>query len=208
MADGSSAAGFAELFRDALGHTVLAGAALQAGWIDTPLGGMVAVTDAKRLHLLEFADRAVLAAAMRRLPGPVGLGWTALTARVEAQLDAYFDGRLAGFDLPLALNGTPFQCRVWQELLTLPPGRTISYGELARRIGRPGAVRAVAGANGANRISLVIPCHRVIGADGALTGYGGGLWRKRRLIALESGRISRVNALSGGGSPANPGEKA
>ncbi|WP_347265623.1 methylated-DNA--[protein]-cysteine S-methyltransferase [Paracoccus sp. (in: a-proteobacteria)] len=206
MSDG--AAGFAELFRAALGQTAMAGAALQAGWIDTPLGGMVAVTDAHRLHLLEFADREVLAAGLRRLPGPVGLGWTALTARLEAQLDAYFAGRLRGFELPLAMRGTPFQCRVWQELLVIPFGQTISYAELAHRIDRPRAVRAVAQANGANRISLVIPCHRVIGANGTLTGYGGGLWRKRRLIALESGQIMLSDRPPEGRGAAGPGEKA
>jgi methylated-DNA-[protein]-cysteine S-methyltransferase len=106
------------------------------------------------------------------------------TAR--AQLKAYFEGELQDFDLPLAAEGTQFQRRVWQALRDIPYGVTISYGELARRIGQPQASRAVGLANGRNPIAIVVPCHRVIGADGTLTGYGGGLERKRWLLALES----------------------
>lgn len=106
-------------------------------------------------------------------------------ARPIAQLDAYFAGRLRDFDLPLAPQGTPFQLRVWQELQNIPYGQTISYGELARRIGNPSASRAVGLANGANPLPIVIPCHRVIGASGKLTGYGGGLPIKEKLLALE-----------------------
>jgi len=89
------------------------------------------------------------------------------------------------FETPLVLHGSPFSRDVWQELLRIPAGQTRSYSDVARAIGRPDAVRAVARANGANQIALVIPCHRVLGADGALTGYGGGLWRKQRLIEVE-----------------------
>jgi len=89
------------------------------------------------------------------------------------------------FETPLVLHGSPFSRDVWQELLRIPAGQTRSYSDVARAIGRPDAVRAVARANGANQIALVIPCHRVLGADGALTGYGGGLWRKQRLIQVE-----------------------
>jgi methylated-DNA-[protein]-cysteine S-methyltransferase len=106
---------------------------------------------------------------------------------VRAQLEAYFAGRRRDFDLPLAPAGTPFQRRVWQALREIPYGQTVSYGVLAARLGQPGAGRAVGLANGQNPISIVIPCHRVIGAGGALTGYGGGLERKRWLLALESG---------------------
>ena len=102
------------------------------------------------------------------------------------QLDAYFAGRLRQFDLPLATGGTAFQQRVWRALRDIPYGETVSYGELARHIERPAAVRAVGAANGQNPISIVIPCHRVIGADGSLTGYGGGLERKRHLLDLEA----------------------
>ncbi|WP_019904449.1 methylated-DNA--[protein]-cysteine S-methyltransferase [Methylobacterium sp. 77] len=103
----------------------------------------------------------------------------------RAQLGAYFDGRLTRFDLALAPRGTPFQRAVWQALTEIPPGETISYGELARRIGRPSASRAVGAANGANPLPIVVPCHRVIGASGALTGFAGGLDTKRFLLALE-----------------------
>jgi methylated-DNA-[protein]-cysteine S-methyltransferase len=101
------------------------------------------------------------------------------------QLQAYFVGSLRDFDLPLAPRGTPFQHRVWQEIGRIPYGSTVSYGELARRLGAPRAVRAAAGATGRNPLAIVIPCHRVIGADGSLTGYGGGLERKRLLLRLE-----------------------
>jgi methylated-DNA-[protein]-cysteine S-methyltransferase len=111
------------------------------------------------------------------------------------QLSEYFTGTRREFDLPLCLNGTAFQSRVWRELLEIPFGHTWSYGELAKRIGKPSASRAVGLANGSNPISLIVPCHRVIGADGTLTGYGGGLERKRWLLAHEglgyiSGRVT------------------
>ena len=104
----------------------------------------------------------------------------------SVQLRAYFAGELREFELPLAPEGTPFQQRVWRALCDIPFGETVSYGELARRIGQPTASRAVGLANGRNPISIVVPCHRVIGADGSLTGYGGGLARKRWLLAHES----------------------
>jgi methylated-DNA-[protein]-cysteine S-methyltransferase len=107
-------------------------------------------------------------------------------AEVKAQLRGYFEGRLSGFDLPLAPQGTEFQVRVWQELRGIPYGETISYAELARRIGRPQASRAVGHANARNPISIIVPCHRVIGADNSLTGYAGGLERKRMLLAHEA----------------------
>jgi methylated-DNA-[protein]-cysteine S-methyltransferase len=103
------------------------------------------------------------------------------------QLEAYFAGELREFDLPLAPEGTDFQLRVWEQLRAIPYGETISYGELARRVGDPGAARAVGLANGRNPLPVIVPCHRVIGADGSLTGFGGGLDRKRRLLELEAG---------------------
>ncbi|MFJ4342346.1 methylated-DNA--[protein]-cysteine S-methyltransferase [Streptomyces sp. NPDC088915] len=103
------------------------------------------------------------------------------------QLDAYFAGELTAFDLPLHLVGTPFQLRVWERLSLIPYGETRTYGELAEELGSPGASRAVGLANGKNPVSIVVPCHRVIGAGGGLTGYGGGLDRKQRLLAFESG---------------------
>ncbi|MFF1506527.1 methylated-DNA--[protein]-cysteine S-methyltransferase [Streptomyces sp. NPDC058326] len=103
------------------------------------------------------------------------------------QLDAYFAGELTAFDLPLHLIGTPFQKRVWEQLLRIPYGETRTYGELAEELGSPGSSRAVGLANGKNPVSIIVPCHRVIGAGGGLTGYGGGLDRKQRLLAFESG---------------------
>jgi methylated-DNA-[protein]-cysteine S-methyltransferase len=107
-----------------------------------------------------------------------------------AQLDAYFAGELTQFDIAIQLGGTEFQQRVWNALVEIPYGETISYGELAARVGRPGAARAVGLANGHNPIAIVVPCHRVIGANGSLTGYGGGLERKQSLLALEGGRLA------------------
>ncbi|MFF5920709.1 methylated-DNA--[protein]-cysteine S-methyltransferase [Streptomyces flavochromogenes] len=103
------------------------------------------------------------------------------------QLDAYFACELTAFDLPLNLIGTPFQLRVWEGLLRIPYGETRTYGELAEELGNPGASRAVGLANGKNPVSIIVPCHRVIGSGGSLTGYGGGLDRKQRLLAFESG---------------------
>jgi methylated-DNA-[protein]-cysteine S-methyltransferase len=106
---------------------------------------------------------------------------------VIEQLTAYFAGDLKDFDVPLAMAGTEFQRRVWTELTNIPYGETISYGELAERLGRPTAARAVGLANGKNPISIIVPCHRVIGSTGSLTGYGGGLPRKRYLLSFERG---------------------
>ncbi|CAM3441211.1 methylated-DNA--[protein]-cysteine S-methyltransferase [Paracoccus nototheniae] len=189
-----SASGFRGAFARLFGHPphlMRGGADLRADWIDTPLGGMIAIADDDVLHLLEFTDRKALPQGLRRLSvlagGRIGLGRSAVTDRTEAALQAFFAGRDGRLDLPVRLQGTPFQMRVWQELQAIPAGRTRSYGQLAAAIGRPTAVRAVAAANGANRLALVVPCHRVIGTDGSMTGYAGGLWRKQRLIALETG---------------------
>ena len=164
-------------------------ALLRADWIDTPLGAMIAVSDRHRLHLLEFFDRPALPGSLRHLlaasKGSFGLGRYAPTDQVEAELAKFFAGDDATFRTPLALEGSDFTRTVWDTLCAIPAGQTRSYADIAREIGRPSAVRAVARANGANRIALVVPCHRVIGSDGSLTGYGGGLWRKRTLIELE-----------------------
>jgi AraC family transcriptional regulator of adaptative response/methylated-DNA-[protein]-cysteine methyltransferase len=114
--------------------------------------------------------------------------------QLRAELECYFRGAQKKFHVSLALRGTPFQEQVWNALLEIPSGSTISYEDLARRIGRPTAVRAVARANGMNRISILVPCHRVVGKDGELTGYGGGVWRKRLLLELE-----KTGALPGNG---------
>ena len=183
-------AGFARLLGVAPG-SLRANARLQADWIDTDLGAMVAVSDARSLYLLEFADRkalpAELKALMRDAKGDLGLGRPAPTKQAAEELRAFMDGRQSRFTVPLAPGGTPFQRQVWDALQRIPAGETRSYSDLAQDIGRPDAPRAVARANGANRIAILIPCHRVLGADGNLTGYGGGLWRKRRLIEIERG---------------------
>jgi methylated-DNA-[protein]-cysteine S-methyltransferase len=124
-------------------------------------------------------------------------GWVRDDAALEAwctQLDEYFAGTRHAFDLPLRLEGTPFQLEVWEQLRRIPYGETISYGELARRVHRPEAARAVGAANGQNPIAIVVPCHRVIGADGSLTGFGGGLDWKRRLLGLEQPQRSLLDA--------------
>ncbi|MET8681066.1 methylated-DNA--[protein]-cysteine S-methyltransferase [Streptomyces sp. NPDC004647] len=113
-------------------------------------------------------------------------------AEVVRQLDAYFAGELTTFDLPLQMDGTPFQRRVWSALRDIPYGGTLSYGQLAGRLGNPGASRAVGLANGKNPIGIIVPCHRVVGASGSLTGYGGGLDRKRRLLDFESGAAEQA----------------
>ncbi|MEU0127871.1 MULTISPECIES: methylated-DNA--[protein]-cysteine S-methyltransferase [unclassified Streptomyces] len=111
------------------------------------------------------------------------------------QLDAYFAGELTEFDLPLRLEGTPFQRGVWAELVRIPYGETRSYGELAEYLGKPGASRAVGLANGRNPVGIIVPCHRVVGASGGLTGYGGGLDRKQRLLAFERGAEGEAPVL-------------
>ncbi len=164
-------------------------APLRATPIDTPLGPMVAVCDAHSLHLLEFLDRKALASELKRLlkdtPGGLGCGRFTPHDQIEAELKSYFAGEKVRFGTPLTLHGGPFARGVWTALRKIPAGETRSYGQLAADLGRPTASRAVARANGQNQIAIVIPCHRVIGADGSLTGYGGGLHRKRALIALE-----------------------
>jgi AraC family transcriptional regulator, regulatory protein of adaptative response / methylated-DNA-[protein]-cysteine methyltransferase len=161
--------------------------------IPTPLGPMLAGATESALCLLEFADRRMLETQLKRvehqLKAVLVPGETAITRLLADELEAYFAGDLREFSVPLQEAGSPFQQAVWAELRTIPYGQTRSYGEQARRIGRPDAVRAVARANGDNRIAIIIPCHRVIGADGKLTGYGGRLWRKQRLLELERGEV-------------------
>ncbi len=149
---------------------------------DSPLDSLLLVANDEALTGIYFADD--------RSQTGVGGDWKEQPAHpvlqaAKRQLGEYFAGRRKIFDLPLAPSGTPFQHRVWQALRAIPYGETQSYADIACRISNPKAVRAVGAANGANPISIVVPCHRVIGADGSLTGYGGGLPRKRKLLALE-----------------------
>ena len=188
----SSPSAFREAFARLLGAapgSFSKDALLKADWIDTPLGAMIAVSDRSSLHLLEFADRKALPAELKRLRkqvrGDLGIGRFAPTEQIEAELAAFFRAESSRFEVPIALHGTAFTKTVWHALREIPAGETRSYSDLANAIDRPSATRAVARANGANQIAIVIPCHRVIGADGSLTGYGGGLWRKQKLIELE-----------------------
>jgi len=166
----------------------------------TPLGPVVLGATNAGLCLLEFADRPMLETQLKRVQKALHAvmvpGETAISHHAAAELSAYLEGTLHAFTVPLQTCGTAFQESVWAELRTIPYGETRSYSEQAQRIGRPEAVRAVARANGDNRISIMIPCHRVIGADGKLTGYGGGLWRKRRLLELERERSARTRHAS------------
>ena len=157
--------------------------------IESPLGPLVAGAVDGGVCLLEFGDRRMLetqAAALRsRLGLPVAPSPHPHLERLEAELSEYFAGNRRAFDLPLVEPGTPFQERVWAALREIPFGEAHSYAELARAIGNPAAVRAVAQANGRNRIAILVPCHRVIGSDGGIGGYGGGVWRKKRLLEIE-----------------------
>jgi methylated-DNA-[protein]-cysteine S-methyltransferase len=155
---------------------------------DSPVGPLTLVAAAGALVGLAMS-------VQRHPPAPGWLGELAddqdsePLAEASRQLTEYFDGERTEFDLPLAMEGTPFQRRVWAALLEIPYGQTVSYGQLADRIGQPSASRAVGLANGRNPIGIIVPCHRVVGADGSLTGYGGGIDRKRYLLAHEQ-RVS------------------
>jgi AraC family transcriptional regulator, regulatory protein of adaptative response / methylated-DNA-[protein]-cysteine methyltransferase len=164
--------------------------------LDTPLGPMVAGAGDSGLCLLEFLDRRALRTELADLSHRFNSAVTVVPKSASLprwlraasdQLAAYFHASLKSFTIPLTAPGTPFQTRVWDALNTIPYGQTRSYGDIARQIGQPEAVRAVGAANGANRIAIIIPCHRVIEANGKLRGYGGGLERKRALLDLESG---------------------
>ena len=152
-------------------------------YLDSPIGPLLIAGDNEALRYIAFPDK--------RRPRKPERGWTesmqGAVAATVAQLREYFAGKRKEFDLPLALEGTAFQRRVWKCLQAIPYGETISYAELARRTGNPKAARAVGSANGRNHIPIIIPCHRVIAADGSLGGFGGGLDVKQRLLALESG---------------------
>ena len=155
--------------------------------LESPIGPLLLVSEDSRLSQITFAEggRSAIPKAQWR-EDAAGL------REPIRQLRAYFTGELETFDLSLAPEGTPFQQKIWGELLKIPYGNTTSYGELARRIGNPKASRAVGLANGSNPIPIVIPCHRVIGSNGKLTGYGGGLRIKEKLLALERRQLTLV----------------
>ena len=156
-----------------------------AARVDTPLGDMLLAASGAALTGAWFVDQDDVPSTLLTQDDAADPETAAVLARATEQLIAWFAGQRRDFDLPLAASGTPFQHAVWRGLLDLPFGQTCSYGDLAHRIGRPRAVRAVAQAVGRNPISIVIPCHRIVGHDTSLTGFGGGLIRKRSLLAHE-----------------------
>jgi methylated-DNA-[protein]-cysteine S-methyltransferase len=161
------------------GHRSAAGTAPARLVLDSPIGRLLLAGDDRALTHLLLPNAVGALGSTRECTGPV--------AAAAAQLDEYFAGTRTSFDVPLAPDGTPFRRAVWAALVEIPYGETISYAELAREVGRPGAYRAVGQANGSNPIAIVVPCHRVVAAGGGLGGYGGGLDVKRALLDLEAG---------------------
>ena len=187
-----SESGFRESFAQVFGDPPSAVDRESSIWINrvvTPLGSMIMGVSDQGLCLLEFAERRMLDTQLKRLRQRMGRvflpGDHPVMQTVKTELDAYFDGSLRQFSVPLQAPGTEFQEAVWNALLKIPYGETTTYGHIAAKIGHGDAVRAVGRANGDNRVAIIIPCHRVVGSDGELTGYGGGLWRKEYLIAME-----------------------
>lgn len=187
-----SSSGFRDAFSRIMGTApslLSSGHVLKASWLDTPLGPMVAVSDEIGLYLLEFVDRRGLEREVEclRLKTKLAIipGKTEPIRLIENELTQYLKGTLQEFKTPLLLLGSPFQKQVWDELKKIPFGETRSYSQIALAISRPCAFRAVAQANGANQVAIVIPCHRVINANGDLGGYGGGIARKKWLLDHE-----------------------
>ncbi len=165
--------------------------------IETDLGTMVACATDKGVCLLEFSDRKGLETELKQLAkyhnANIVQGQNKYFKQLKEELDAYFEGRLKEFKVPLDISGTDFQKQVWQALVEIPYGTTSSYLRQAEVLGKPSSVRAVANANGMNMIAIIIPCHRVVGSDGSLTGYAGGLWRKQKLIDLEKDNKQKLS---------------
>ncbi len=196
-----SVSGFREAFRKAFGTTPGQGDELTPLHFDrlaTPLGPMIAMAEERGIVLLEFVDRPALVdelAELRRLGYRPLPGSHSHLEQLAEELTAYFAGNLQQFTVPVHMLGTPFEMAVWAALRDLSYGETCSYGEIAEQLGRPRASRAVGRANGRNWISIVVPCHRVLGADGSLTGYGGGKARKEYLLRLERESVGKVGQL-------------
>ena len=165
--------------------------------IETDLGTMVACATDKGVCLLEFSDRKGLETELKQLAkyhnANIVQGQNKYFKQLKDELDAYFEGRLKEFNVPLDISGTDFQKQVWQALVEIPYGTTSSYLRQAEGLGKTSSVRAVANASGMNKIAIIIPCHRVVGSDGSLTGYAGGLWRKRKLIDLEKDNKQKLS---------------
>jgi AraC family transcriptional regulator of adaptative response/methylated-DNA-[protein]-cysteine methyltransferase len=187
-----SGSGFRDAFARIMGAapTLLGNTkVLKASWLDTPLGPMIAIADDEALYLLEFVDRRGLEREVERLrektKSAIIPGVTALIESIENELKFYFAGQLKEFKTPLYFLGSSFQKNVWRALQEISYGETRSYSDIAKAVGNPPAVRAVARANGANQLALIIPCHRVINLNGEIGGYGGGVARKKWLIDHE-----------------------
>ena len=180
---------FASVFGDAPGRARHSAPLLVASWIETPLGPMLAIAGDEGLELLEFVDRRALETELRELARKwkrgIVPGDHPVLRQTAQELREYFAGERRAFDLPLHLQGSPFQVAAWRALGAIPYGETRSYADMAKSVGKPGAVRAIGRANGQNRLCIVVPCHRVIQADGSLCGYGGGRWRKQWLLDHE-----------------------
>jgi len=166
---------------------------------DSPLGPMIAGATAKGICFLEWHDRGgidrIKARVEKRYKMPLEIGDNKHLQQLERELAEYFSSDRRDFDVTIDVHGTAFEDKVWAQLLKIPCGETRSYGQIAKALDRPGASRAVGRANGANYLSIVIPCHRVIDSNGNLHGYGGGLWRKKRLIELEAGVVQAVTGI-------------
>ncbi len=189
-----SLSGFRDAIKNWIGKTPAKGknaTLIYLNRVTTPLGPMLCGTTDEGLCLLEFVDRRMLETQLKRLTQRLNAvfvpGTNSFTEETARQIDEYFKGRRKNFSIPLVTPGTDFQQKVWNQLMEIPYGSTRSYEEQAIAIENPKAVRAVARSNGDNRIAIIIPCHRVIGKDGTLCGYGGGLWRKKYLLELEQG---------------------
>jgi AraC family transcriptional regulator of adaptative response/methylated-DNA-[protein]-cysteine methyltransferase len=187
-----SSSGFRDAFARIMGAapTLLANDnILKAAWLDTRLGPMIAIADEHTLYLLEFVDRRGLEREVermrRKIKSTIVPGKAPPIHSIENELSQYFNGKLKKFKTPVHFLGSSFQKQVWEELKKIPYGETRSYSQIAKMIGKPSAFRAVARANGSNQLAIIIPCHRVIGSDGSLTGYSGGIVRKEWLINNE-----------------------
>jgi AraC family transcriptional regulator of adaptative response/methylated-DNA-[protein]-cysteine methyltransferase len=188
-----SHSGFREAFHKAFGQppgrSAVTGC-IRLTWLDTPIGPMIAGATDDGVCLLEFTDRRMLerqlVALRRRFKAALVPARHPHLTMLQRELPQYFAGTRQVFSVPVDARGTAFEMRVWHALGEIPYGETRSYADIARLVGSPAAVRAVGRANGMNAIAIVVPCHRVVNKSGALGGYGGGLWRKRRLLHLEA----------------------